>query len=156
MIGVNSELDSGNHILMWDFDNIPLDEVKESLGVVQSRYMLSDIHIARTKEPEPEVLEYNSREGDATVKTPATYGNYVAYCFSSQVWRTACEIVAQTPNVDWQFFRFGVYRGHFTLRVTPKGDREIKFADRLEGYSLPDCKPPDLNSWVKYETLNWR
>ena len=134
VIGVNSELEDGRHILMWDFDDVPLDVVVESLKKVQARYLLSDIHICRTKEPH----------------------NYIAYCFSSQEWRTACEIVAQTPNVDWQFFRFGVYRGHFTLRVTPKGDRQIVFATRLGGYSLEDCKPEDLKSWVRYETLSWR
>ena len=133
-IGVNSNLEDGRHILMWDFDDVPVEKVIYALRVVQRRYMLSDIHICRTKEPY----------------------NYIAYCFSSQEWRTACEIVCQTQNVDWQFFRFGVYRGHFTLRVTPKGDRHIKFATRLEGFSLPDCKPPDLKSWVRYETLSWR
>jgi len=119
---------------MWDFDEIPLEEVCAALKVVQTRYFLSDIHICRTKEPD----------------------NYIAYCFSSQEWRRAVEIIASTPKVDWQFLRFGVYRGHFTLRVTPKGDREIKLATRLEGLELPDCAPQDLKSWVRYETLNWR
>ena len=134
VIGVNSELEDGRHILMWDFDDVPLDIVKDSLKKMQTRYWLSAIHICRTKKPD----------------------NYNAYCFSSQDWRTACEIVASTQNVDWQFFRFGVYRGHFTLRVTPKNGRMIKLADRLEGLCLPDCKPEDLKSWVRYETLNWR
>lgn len=134
VIGVNSELENGRHILMWDFDEVPLNEVFHDLRVVQTRYLLSDIHICRTKEPD----------------------NYIAYCFSSQDWKTAVEIVAQTHTVDWQFLRFGVYRGHFTLRVTPKNDREIKPAIRIEGYELPDCKPSDLKSWVRYETLSWR
>jgi len=133
-IGVNSKLENGRHVLMWDFDDVPLDKVLQGLRTVQSRYLLSDIHICRTKEPH----------------------NYIAYCFSSQEWRTACEIVAQTASVDWQFFRFGVYRGHFTLRVTPKNDRQINLAARLEGYCLPDCRPEDLKSWVRYETLSWR
>ena len=134
VIGVNSELENGRHILMWDFDEIPLDEVCQDLRKVQTRYLLSDIHVCRTKEPD----------------------NYIAYCFTKQDWRTAVEIVAQTPSVDWQFLRFGVYRGHFTLRVTPKNEREIKLAHRIEGYGLPDCKPSDLKSWVRYETLSWR
>ncbi|GAH64923.1 unnamed protein product, partial [marine sediment metagenome] len=94
------EQEDGSHILMWDFDDVPLEEVCQDLRVVQSRYSLSDIHICRTKEPD----------------------NYIAYCFTSQDWKTAVEIVAQTHTVDWQFLRFGVYRGHFTLRVTPKND----------------------------------
>jgi len=134
VIGVNSELEDGRHILMWDFDDVPLPDVCKDLRKVQTRYFLSDIHVCRTKEPD----------------------NYIAYCFSSQDWKTAVEIVAQTHLVDWQFLRFGVYRGHFTLRVTPKNDREIKLACSIKGYELPDCKPPDLKSWVRYETLNWR
>jgi len=134
MIGVNSFVDEYHHILMWDFDDVPLEIVRRSLKIVQHRYMLSDIHILRTKEPD----------------------NYIAYCFTSCEWRMAVEIIAQTQYVDWQFFRFGVYRGHFTLRVTPKGDRHIKLVERLEGLSLPDVKPSDLKSWVRYETLSWR
>jgi len=134
VIGVNSELPDGEHILMWDFDEVPLDVVMRSLSYVQHRYFLSDIHILRTKEPD----------------------NYIAYCFSSKEWRDAVEIVAATHHVDWQFLRFGVYRGHFTLRVTPKGERTPYFVQRLEGLELPDCKPSDLKSWVKYETLSWR
>lgn len=134
VIGVNSELENGRHILMWDFDGVSLRRVKSSLKLTQWKYTLSDIHICRTKEP----------------------NNYIAYCFSSQEWGVACEIIAQTQCVDWQFFRFGVYRGHFTLRVTPKGERQIRFATRLVGYREPDCKPEDLKSWVRYETLSWR
>ena len=132
--GVNSNLEDGMHVLMWDFDAVTIIEVCMALKTVQTRYSLSDIHVLRTKEPD----------------------NYIAYCFSAKDWRTAVEIIAQTPFVDWQFFRFGVYRGHFTLRVTPKGDRHIKGAALLEGYELPNCEPPDLLSWVKYETLSWR
>ncbi|MBA7556055.1 hypothetical protein ES705_48752 [subsurface metagenome] len=141
---------------MWDFDDKTLFEVIADLQKVQTRYMLSAIHICRTKEPEPAVTELGENGLDLIVKTPATYGNYIAYCFTSQDWKTAVEIVAQTHMVDWQFLRFGVYRGHFTLRVTPKNEREIKLAHRIDGYELPDCKPSDLKSWVRYETLSWR
>lgn len=132
VIGVNSNLDDGTHILMWDFDDVELDRVREALKTVQTRYMLSDILILRTKEP----------------------NNYIAYCFSSQLWRRAIEIVASTLYVDWQFLRFGVYRGHFTLRVTPKNGRVPKLIEILEGYSNSDVSPQDLSSWVKYETLS--
>jgi len=134
VIGVNSEVGDGRHILMWDFDEVPLEKVKQDLLFVQNRYALSDIHILRTKEPD----------------------NYIAYCFSAFEWRRAVEIVAQSWFMDWQFFRFGVFREKFTLRVTPKGKRTPYLVERLEGYCLPDIKPSDLKSWVRYETLNWR
>ncbi|GAI08017.1 unnamed protein product [marine sediment metagenome] len=93
IIGVNSELEDGSHILMWDFDDVPLDDVKLELKKVQIRYFLSDIYILETK----------------------FQTNYIAYCFTAQCWRRAVEIIAQTNLVDWNFFKYGVYRGHFTL-----------------------------------------
>jgi hypothetical protein len=134
LIGVNSELEDGRHILMWDFDDIPLGKVMDELSIVQARYFLSDVHVLKTKEPD----------------------NYIAYCFDSLEWREAVEVIAATPSVDWQFFRFGVYRGHFTLRVSPKGERHICLTARLGGYKLPDVKPSGLKSWVRYETMSWR
>jgi len=133
-IGVNSQLDDGNHILMWDFDGTNLTVVKHSLRYVAARYLLPEIHILETKK--------NS--------------NYIAYCFASLDWRRVVEIVTQTNGVDWQFIRFGVFRGKFTLRVTPKGIREIKKVATIGGHRLPDVEPGDLHSWAKYETLSWR
>lgn len=134
VIGVNSNLGDGKHVLMWDFDDIELRNVRTALWLVQDTYQLSDIHLLRTKKPH----------------------NYIAYCFTALEWRQAVEVIAATRLVDWQFFRFGVYRGHFTLRVTPKGDRGIQFVEILSGETPPNCTPSDLLSWVKYETLSWR
>jgi len=134
VIGVNSELENGQHVLMWDFDDVKLSDLKEELARIQMRYFLSEIYILETKDNQ----------------------NYIAYCFTACDWRRAVEIIASTPLVDWQFLRFGVYRGHFTLRVTPKNDRHIHRVAKLEGLELPNCKPEDLKSWVRYETLSWR
>ena len=49
VIGVNSNLEDGSHILMWDFDDVDLESVKTALKVVQTRYFLSDIIICETK-----------------------------------------------------------------------------------------------------------
>ena len=132
VIGVNSKAGEGQHILMWDFDEIPLEDVKTALRVVQTRYWLSDIRIIRTKEPD----------------------NYQAWCFSTFDLQTAAAILASTEHIDWQFFRFGVFRQHWTLRTSPKLGRTPKFCCQLEGYREPDISPVDLKSWVKYETLD--
>lgn len=131
VIGVNSRLDDDRHILMWDFDDVPLDKVIEALEVVRHRYWLSDIYILETKKDT----------------------NYIAYCFTVLDWHRVVEIIAQTELVDWNFFKYGVYRGRFTLRVTAKNGRTPKFKCKLEGLSMPDCSVDELNSWVKYETL---
>jgi len=131
VIGVNSQLADGTHILMWDFDEVPLEDVRAELKRVQTRYLLSDIYILRTKEPD----------------------NYIAYCFTALPWKRVVEIIAQTNLVDWNFFKFGVYRGHFTLRVTPKNGRTPRLVEVLGGFELANCEVADLMSWVRYETL---
>jgi len=134
VMGVNSQLDDGSHILMWDFDDVPLDLVKQALSRVQARFFLSDILILRSSEP----------------------NNYIAYCFTAKDWRDVVMIIAQTEYMDWNFFKYGVYRGRFTLRVSPKQVEKPYLVARLEGYDKPDCSPEDLNSWVRYETLKGR
>lgn len=130
VVGVNSRVENDEHLLMWDFDDVPLDYVKIALGVVMARYNLSDIYILRSSPPD----------------------NYIAYCFSVFPWRQAVEIVAQTERIDWNFFKFGVYRGNFTLRVSEKCGNTPKLVCRIEGKSMPDCTPEALTRWVRYET----
>ncbi|GAI86685.1 unnamed protein product, partial [marine sediment metagenome] len=119
------------HIPMWDFDNVALDRVKEALRRIQTRFFLSNILILRSSEPD----------------------NYIAYCFTARDWREVVAIIAETELVDWNFFKYGVYRERFTLRVSPKRVEKPKLVATLEGYELANCSPEDLNSWVRYETL---
>ena len=130
VIGVNSELTDGNHILMWDFDDIPLTHVIGALREVQTRYFLPDIVILETKERH----------------------NYCAWCFTCLPWRRAIEIVAATRGVDWNFFRYSVWRYHFTLRTTPKDGRDSKRVVTLPGYEPDSATVDDLRYWVEYET----
>lgn len=134
VIGVNSRLDDGRHILMWDFDDMPLDRVAEALRKVQARYFLSEIYILKSSEP----------------------NNYIAYCFTAKEWQEAVEILAQTKGVDENFFKYGVYRGRFTLRVSEKNGERPHLVTKLEGYDLANCSVKELNSWVRYETLKGR
>ena len=131
VIGVNSKLDDGRHILMWDFDDTNLEEVKDALRKIQTRYFLSDIYILETR-----------------LRT-----NFISYCFTACDWRRAVEIIASTQKVDWNFLKYGVYRGHFTLRVSPKNGRIPRKVVTLLGYELPTCSVEELKSWVRYETL---
>lgn len=131
VVGVNSTLPDGSHILMWDFDETTLGAVITALEATQAIYELPNIYILETK--------------------PKT--NYIAYCFKKVNWRKAVEIIATTKGVDWPFFKWAVYRGHFTLRVTPKCGRQPKLAWILKSSAKEDCFIYDLKSWVQYETL---
>jgi len=130
VIGVNSELANGNHILMWDFDDVSLEAVRRSLMKIQARYFLSEIVILETKKD----------------------SSYNAWCFTAVPWQRAVEIVAATEGVDWGFFRYSVWRYHFTLRTSPKNGRDSKVVARLEGYEHPTARIEDLKYWVEYET----
>jgi len=131
VVGVNSLLPDGNHILMWDFDDVSLYEVVTTLFGVQMLFKLPNIYILLTKKPD----------------------HYIAYCFKRCTWRQAIGIIATTPCVDMNFFKYGVYRGRFTLRVGPKCGRIPKLVVVLRSTIPEDVSIPELKSWVKYETL---
>lgn len=131
VVGVNSMLKNGKHIIMWDFDDKDCQEVYHALREVQLAYGLPDIIMLESK--------------------PGT--NYMAYCFKQVEWIDAVRIVANTALVDYNFLKFSVYRGHFTLRVSPKGNRQIHFHSLISSMVRPDCTIEDLPSWVRYETI---
>jgi len=131
VIGVNSNLPNGKHILMWDFDETHIEEVEIELQRVQRTYQLPTIYIMQTKKDT----------------------NFIAYCYQQTEWRKAVEIITYTQGVDWGFIKFGVFRGHFTLRVTPKHGRKIRLVRTLPSTVKSDCTLYDLKSWVQYDTL---
>ncbi len=131
VIGVNSILPDGKHILMWDFDDVPLACVEIALKEVQKRHRLPKIYILNTGKP----------------------CSYIAYCFARCMWRYAFGIVASTPFVDWNFIKYAAVRGHFTLRVSPKNGRKIRLVKVLNSPMPEDACVDELRSWVNYETL---
>jgi len=131
VVGVNSLLPDGKHILMWDFDNVDLPTIAMHLRYIQLCYDLPNIYILETKQ--------NS--------------NYIAYCFKAVPWRRAVEIIARTPYVDWNFYKYGIYREYFTLRVSPKCGRKPKLVCVLESPWPEEVSVKELKSWVIYETL---
>jgi hypothetical protein len=131
VIGVNSILPDGNHILMWDFDDVPLSFIAQVLRVKQEDYALPKIYILNTGLP----------------------NHHIAYCFTRMPWRHAFGIVASTPYVDWNFIKYAAVRGHFTLRVSPKNGRKPKLVLTLDSVIPETADIKELRSWVKYETL---
>jgi hypothetical protein len=131
VIGVNSILPDGNHILMWDFDDIPLSRVEENLAMVQQMFGLPNIYIFNSGKP----------------------NHWIAYCFKRLPWPDARGIIGITPDIDENFYKYGVYRGKFTLRVSPKCGRKPKLVKVLESDIPEDVDISELRSWVQYETL---
>lgn len=131
VVGVNSTLKDGNHLLMWDFDDTTLETVTQSLLKVQLKYELPRVYILETKE--------------------AT--NYIAYCFTRLPFLTVVSIIADTEGVDYQYFRFGVYREKFTLRVSAKGRGKPRLVRILPGAVANQAGIEDFATWVSYETV---
>jgi len=131
VVGINSNLPDGRHILMWDFDTGTIDEIKCILRFIQGTYGLPNIRIAQT----------------------SRHGGYHAICLKRVEWRKCVEILSATPLLDWTYFKYGVYRGHFTLRVSPKCFRRITYHSIIQSYALEDVSIKELNSITQYETL---
>lgn len=125
--GVNSNLPEGDHIYMWDFDDIPLEEIISNLHYVKSIFQMPNIYILNTGKP----------------------NHFIAYCFKAMPWRESVIVVATTRCVDPNFFKYGVYREHWTLRVTPKEGRKPHLVKILWSSIEEDCSIDELNSWVQ-------
>lgn len=131
VVGVNSLMRNGAHILMWDLDQSPCRRVKGRLEYIQKKHHLSDIYILRSSKP----------------------NNYIAYCFTAFSWWDAKRIIADTWGVDEQFFKYGVYRSYFTLRVSAKEGQRPRLVAVLPSEVPETAKISDLDSWVVYETV---
>jgi len=131
VVGVHSNLKDGRHILMWDFDDLKLIKVRTALAFVQWTYHLPKIYILNTGTPH----------------------HYIAYCFKALPWIRTVEIIAATKGIDQNYFRLGVIRKHWTLRISDKEGRKIKLV-----YIIPSKVPEDTNadklfSYVRYNTM---
>lgn len=129
--GVSSFVDGGEeHILMWDFDEIPLTRVLNALVTVQHRYDLPRVYLLQSSP-----------------------GNWIAYCFKRLPFRKALVIVADTEYVDWRFVQHSLVRGYFTLRISQKRGRpEPALHTVLPSGVEEDSAPDSLRGFVKYQT----
>jgi len=132
VLGVNSKLNDKEHILMWDFDKQDLSTIIDNLQVIQHQFELPQIFILKSSEP----------------------NNYISYCFVRLPWTQARAIVGMTDGIDEAYFKWGVFRKRFTLRVGAKLGVKPKLAFILKSRVPDQCTIEELRSWVKYETLD--
>lgn len=127
--GVNSILADGNHIIMWEFDETNYDTVWRWLWSAQAFHSLPSIHISRSH---PE-------------------GGYHAYCFARVSWIESIAIVASTLGVDPGYISMCAMRGHWTLRLTDKGQGQPEHLGTLYSDYPQTVKAEELLSYVDYE-----
>lgn len=131
VVGIYSLLRDMNHILMWDFDDINLKEVTKQLSDTQRRFKLPNIYIFNTGKK----------------------NHFVAWCFKRCSLRQAAHIISSCKDIDWEFFRLGVYRNKWTLRISEKCGRKMKLVRVLKSNIKEDVNPRELVNWVLYETV---
>jgi len=131
IVGVNSKVGDDEHILMWDFDRVSFKTMMAMLREVQKRWNLPNIYVVRTKSP----------------------GGFHAYCLSKNSFRMACQMLLDISFLDMTYYRLGVTRGYWTLRISPKSNRDIVLVDVLKSDVPEDVSVKDLKSFVIYETL---
>jgi len=109
--GINSQIEgTDNHILLWDFDGRTLTQVISALRKVQKQYSLPQIYVISTG-----INDF-----------------YHAYCFKEVSWSKAVKILVDTEGIDLVFFKIGLIRGYWTLRISDKKGRKFELAYILE------------------------
>jgi len=132
VIGVNSNLPDGKHVIMWDFDNVWFYNVRDALIKVRDMFKLPEIYIF-----------HMGKEN-----------SFTALCLKRCTWKDSIKVVAMTDYVCPSFFKYGVYRERWTIRISPKEGRVVKpCATILSLHGKGDVDPRELKSFVKYETL---
>lgn len=126
--GVNSDLGDGLHMLMWDFDERPLQDVTAALWTMQEEFFLPSIYIVR------------SSAGEC----------YHAYCFKRVRWNMAKQIAASTPWVDDKWLGIGILRGFFTLRFKDGHSSTIDHVATLVSTENEDVDPYAIVSFSDY------
>lgn len=100
VLGINSQLSEGESVLFWEFDELPLDRVRDIMKGVQYEHLLPQIFLLQA----------------------STETSWHAVCLSAHPWLQALSIVAATEGVDPDYVRLAAHREHFTLRLTDKGN----------------------------------
>lgn len=128
--GLNSNLLDGNHCLMWDFDDKLYKWVHAALLWTQNIYQLPQIYIFQS----------------------STINHYSALCLAKTMWKLAIETVVSTSHIDEQWFRGGIIRGYFTIRVGAKHGLIPKPIALLESDVPESVSIEELVNWDRYET----
>lgn len=130
--GINSNLDeAGNfHILLWDFDEPSWEAITKNLRFLQHFCKLPTIYII---ESSPE--------------------HYHAYCLAKKSKAETLYILASTPDICQTYFKLGVVRGFWTLRITSKNKSDQFHCIVKLPSSEPECfKDLDELETVQYKT----
>jgi len=130
--GINSQLDSNDSVLFWEFDDTELSDVIFALRTAQLENSLPPVRILRA----------------------STNLSWHAVCMARRPWLKALAVVAATKGIDPEYVRLAAYRKHFTLRMSDKGQGAPRLAHVLESPVPDDVDVGDFIQGVRY--MAWR
>ena len=131
--GINSTLSDGDSVLFWEFDEMPVRDVRRHLRAVQGKCHLPTIRLYQA----------------------STIHSWHAVCLYRIKWLSALSIVAGTPGVDPDYIRLAAHREHFTLRMTDKGRGQPTLVDYIPSFEPESATYEEFlsavvyNAWVK-------
>ena len=129
--GVNNRLKDGRVFPIWDFDEAPYPFVEAALKDAQRKWKLPRIYILKT--------------GDGN--------HFHAYCFKAMPFAEYIHILLDTSGVDRMYTNITFIRRHGTLRISPKGGREIAYHGVLDSDYMATVDPNrDITDFVSYWT----
>lgn len=121
--GICSQHDSSDdkHALLMDFDNSSLSKIINDMYTIQLKYNLPTIYIIAS----------------------SSY-SYHAYCFTGRPFMQIIHILSDIPEIDESYFRLGIVRGYFTLRITPRKNDKFKIVKILASCFPEEMKREEL------------
>jgi len=131
-IGICSQKDTreDKHALLIDFDNSSISTIINSLSSLQKKYKLPAIYIVASSKH-----------------------SYHAYCFTARKFMEIIHILSDIPELDESYFRLGIIRGYFTLRITSRKGDKFKLVKTLVSV-YPNEMLPDSLTVNEYLTSN--
>lgn len=130
VLGVNSILADGEHVLLLDFDEVPSPtELEDGLNSFARWHRLPPIYVVESSE-----------------------GKYHGYCYHRLDWQRAALLMADCPYVDDMHQRLGIMRQYWTLRISDKAEWYMRRAFATGGYAAETAEPGELQSFVQYDS----
>lgn len=129
VIGIGSECADRMHVPMWDFDHERLSKIRTGLAVTQEKHRLGPIHILQS--------------------SPGR--NWMAVCFTKLPKLDCIRAVRDCIGIDHAYAACFHYRGHYTLRVSPKRyQTPIRYRETLDSVS---GGPESYAHWLAYARM---
>lgn len=122
--------EQNKHMLLWDFDDVGINDIINSLISIQWAFLLPDIYVIESSK-----------------------NHYHAYCFAKRTLKEAINILSLTSYVCEDYLRLGMIRGYYTLRISLRQGEQFKLVKKLLS-KYPDEILPDEITLSDYITYN--